>query len=594
MKRLLSLLIVAFSIMSLTPAAAAGQTNRLPRVMAYAPEDQPEDLFYAEARTVYLGNLERRAAGLAPLRWNRELTLAARWFSWDSIANRDYGWVGHVDTQGGEPADRALEYGYLGSAGAENAGWSSGSLTPEALIGMWMGSVGHQRNLLRAGSTEIGVGIFTNGSGQPTYATQDFGSDPYFPALIIENEAPQTTSQQVSLYQYGSSQNGLTGMGAPVQMMVSNSACFGTEWQAYEQERSWTLPAGSGWKQVYTRIRDALGRTSNASDSIYLGADLPTATLSLNQLSQTNSAVNLYELNGGGLSSAQFSLGWALDDADFKNLWDGGTRESSAGALGGTAYRLDPNGSHAIWAYPNTFVANTPMLAYFRLKTDRRLPGAAAQITVEANGVQNTIDIPGTAFTAANQWQEFVVPFTYLDNTSISSLWFRVASTGSATIHADVMTIFTAPQSFTTNFTWNVPGGRYRGQGVWVRYSNADGSAYTAFSEASTAGGFSASPSSLSMMAETGAPTAYATIQVSDACAAQNASENWTVVQAPEWLEIANDNGALRVRARSGSTGAFNGDLVLRSTDSGQTTKVSVRLMVVAELTQVFIPILER
>jgi hypothetical protein len=74
-----------------------------------------------EAQTVYLGNLARRANGVPPLRWNVQLTEAARWFSWDSVENRPEPFCGHQDTQGNWPDYRAHAFGYLGGAGAENA-----------------------------------------------------------------------------------------------------------------------------------------------------------------------------------------------------------------------------------------------------------------------------------------------------------------------------------------------------------------------------------------------------------------------------------------------------------------------------------------
>ena len=55
---------------------------------------QPPERVYKEARTVYLDNLARRQNGVAPLRWNRQLTAAARWFSWDSVENRPGGSAG--------------------------------------------------------------------------------------------------------------------------------------------------------------------------------------------------------------------------------------------------------------------------------------------------------------------------------------------------------------------------------------------------------------------------------------------------------------------------------------------------------------------
>src|SRR5690606_18267430 len=88
---------------------------------SYSPEIQNAQLWMQEAQTVYLGNLARRDEGLPPLRWNRNLTEAARWFSWDSVENRPDGYCGHLDTQGGLFGDRALKHGYYGAAGAENA-----------------------------------------------------------------------------------------------------------------------------------------------------------------------------------------------------------------------------------------------------------------------------------------------------------------------------------------------------------------------------------------------------------------------------------------------------------------------------------------
>ncbi len=49
-----------------------------PTLSAHAPSTQDPDLFYNEVQTIYLTNQQRRAAGLPPVRWNRELTLARR------------------------------------------------------------------------------------------------------------------------------------------------------------------------------------------------------------------------------------------------------------------------------------------------------------------------------------------------------------------------------------------------------------------------------------------------------------------------------------------------------------------------------------
>src|SRR5687768_12052119 len=113
---------------------------------SYDPTVQTPALLYDEARTVYLGNLARRDNGVPPLRWNRQLTHAGRWFSWDSVENRPGGYCGHDDTQGNAPWDRAAIWGYLGFAGAENA--FCGYVTPADAKAGWMNSPGHRANLL--------------------------------------------------------------------------------------------------------------------------------------------------------------------------------------------------------------------------------------------------------------------------------------------------------------------------------------------------------------------------------------------------------------------------------------------------------------
>src|ERR1041385_5487241 len=113
---------------------------------AFDPTAQTPSLLYDEARTVYLGNLARRDNGVPPLRWNRQLTHAARWFSWDSTENEPSGFCGHVDSQGHPFYYRTSVFGYLGFAGAENA--FCGYVSPESAIQGWMNSPGHRTNLL--------------------------------------------------------------------------------------------------------------------------------------------------------------------------------------------------------------------------------------------------------------------------------------------------------------------------------------------------------------------------------------------------------------------------------------------------------------
>lgn len=223
-----ALLLILLGVFYEPGAAAPG--------LAFDPNIQSPELFYNEALTVYYGNLQRRANGVGPLRWNRELTLSARWFAWDSVENEPNGFCSHQDSQGLWPGDRNTRYGYLGWHGAENA--YCGFMNPQDAINGWMNSPGHRANLLDGNSTEIGMGYYRRASDGRGYLVQDFGVDSVSPPLVIDNEAPNTTAQQVKLYQYApKTAGGLMDMGSATQMMISNNPCFaGTGWQDYQTE----------------------------------------------------------------------------------------------------------------------------------------------------------------------------------------------------------------------------------------------------------------------------------------------------------------------------------------------------------------------
>ena len=468
---------------------AVGISNTVEAQGGYDPTVQTPTLLYNEARIVYLGNLARRDNGIPPLRWNLQLTHAARWFSWDSTENRPSGFCGHQDTQGQWPSYRASLYGYLGFAGAENA--FCGYLSPEAAIQGWMNSPGHRANLLDPNSREIGVGYYRRDSDGRGYVTQDFGSDVVYPPVIIENEAISTTNPNVNLYIYDrSSGGGFEGLGAAAQMMVSNDAHFsGAVWEPYAANKAWTLANGEGWRAVYVKTRDLFNRTLTVSDRIYLGANLPLNELGPAQMSTTQSQITLYSLNGGSLPQAQFSLGWLADDTNdsFNKWWGNGERVNDATAWGGTAYRLYPgNGESFAWVYDTNFVKDTPFVAYFRLKVnDNTSSVEVARISVKGGGTEyGPLRLRGTDFASPNQYQEFAIPFTFNTNPNDVFLFFQFWRSGTADVYVDAVSIFSTPQAITSPLTWSVPGNNYRGHGVWVRYTN--GTQFSGISEAST------------------------------------------------------------------------------------------------------------
>ncbi len=266
-------------------------SNPLP-ALAQGPEaqSQPKDLVYNEQQTVYLGNLKRAAHNRPPLRWNRQLTEAARWFSWDSVENRPGGYCGHGDTNNEGPLERIRKFGYYGFGGAENA--FCGYVTPDFAVEGWYNETppndGHRQNLLNSWSWEVGLGYYRRDSDGRGYVTQDFGQDSAYPPVVINNEAVQTSNPAVTLYIYShsSSSDDITGLGPAVEMMVANDRCsFDDTWEPYSPTRSWTLEPGTDWRTIYVKTRDASGRSTVVEDTIYLGSSIPYQDLSLEQAS---------------------------------------------------------------------------------------------------------------------------------------------------------------------------------------------------------------------------------------------------------------------------------------------------------------------
>jgi uncharacterized protein YkwD len=483
-RKLLACLLVLLGLITFAIPSGAPLAKSL---LGHDPTYQTPALLYDEARTVYLGNLERRNHGVPPLRWNYEMTHAARWFSWDSVENRPGGYCGHDDTLGNAPWDRAEYFEYPGFAGGENA--FCGYVTPEAAIQGWMNSPGHRDNLLDPGWREIGLGYYRRDSDGRGYVAQVFGGHSIYAPVIIDNEAVSTTSPNVNLYIYDRQpQDGYAGWGAPTQMMVSNNPQFsGAAWTPYQSDKAWTLTGGTGWRTVYVRTRDSLNRTLTVSDTIYAGPGVPLSELSSQLMARNHSKVILSNLNGGALPWVQLSLGWLADDTlgTFGKLWGNGERVNDAAAWGGTAFRLYPGaGEASAWVWDTSFVKDTPMVAYFRLKVNNNTSASeVARVSVEGGGtLYGPLTLRGTDFTAPNQYQEFAVNFMFHSNPDDGFLTFQFWGSGSADVYIDAVSIFTAPQPITSPLIWSVPGGIYRGQGVWVRYTN--GSQFSPLSEA--------------------------------------------------------------------------------------------------------------
>lgn len=470
---------------------------------------QDAQSFYNELTIIHLTNLKRREYGLPPLRWNQELQEAARWFANDA-AGRPTPYCGHTDTLARTPGDRFIYFGYRNiHAWGENV--VCGLTRPESAINGWMNSAGHRQNLLHPLYREIGVGYAQNATTGRGYISQEFSFDPSYAPVIIENEAISVASPAVNLYIYDpAGGNGLEAMGAAVEMMIANRPDFeGAGWEPYHAEKPWTLTEGEGWRSVYVKVRDAYGRVSTVSDTVYLGGTLPinNETLVQNLPCSFNDRITVHDLDQAEWPQVQLSVNWQGDDGDitFEDLANIGARVDDTAAAGQSAHRLPVGANGDLRYWTTDFHKNVPFVAYFRLKaTNINTTEPLIELSIKGGGTEyGPLTLTGANFTTANEYQEFALPFTFNENANDPYLIFTLHHTGASEISVDTVTIYTAAMPSADPLEWPVLGGYHRSRGIWARYVRTDG----AFSAPTEINIFDASAARLAPPAPTPTPS---------------------------------------------------------------------------------------
>ncbi len=576
----------------------------LATAQAQGPGEQPKDVVYNEQQTVYLVNLKRAEHDVPPLRWNRQLTEAARWFSWDSVKNRPPGFCDHGDTNGELPLERARHFGYYGFAGWENGACSYP--TAEQAVAGWYNDPPHRDIMLATNLWETGMGYYRRNSDGRGYGALDLGLDSAYPPVVINNEAIQTSNPSVNLYIYSNnSQDGIaglspiTGLGPATEMMVAKDHCsFGTTWEPYSPTKSWTLEPGTGWRNVYVKTRDASGRSTVVKDAIYLGSSVPYQDLSLEQASTRSDQVNLYELGGGGLPFMQFSLGWLIEMETGVLPWGNGEVVTDPDASAGQAFRLRPgNGDSFMWVYPVDYPHNLNSQAYFRLKVDdNSAPTTVARINVATNEIERDfLELKGTDFTAPGVYQEFPLDFIQYDGPTWPWLTLGVGRQGEATVYVDRVVAFTAPEPVQASKKWNVPGNNYRGGAVWVRYTDNAG-VFSPITEATTTG-FQVAPASLNFIGDdtiTVPALQTLTVGYGEGCD----RPPWSAQSSQPWLKVITSTPYIQVWVDSTGllTGTHNATLTVDAGPDipGSPQTIPVRFTLVDELQQTFLPLVNQ
>jgi hypothetical protein len=325
------------------------------------------------------------------------------------------------------------------------------------------------------------------------------------------------------------------------------------------------------------------------------------AELGLGQASSTADEVTLHGLDGGGLPHVQFSLGWLADDAydTFTHWWGNGARVSDPVARGGTAYRLSPgDGESFAWVWTTDFASDVGLVAYFRLKVDDNTSaGEVARVAVQGGATEyGPLSLAGTDFAAANAYQEFVLPFTFQPSDDDPFLILKFWRSGSADVYVDVVFIFTAPQPVTDPLTWTVPGGNYRGQGVWVRFTDG-GASFSSIAEADLyPTGLAVTPSAVTFLALwDGDPPLPQILAVRQLGCTRS---DWQVEEDAPWLHLqrVGDTVELEVDQTGLGVGTYHATVTLEAAEGAafEPVSVPVTLVVTETLYYDYVPLILR
>jgi uncharacterized protein YkwD len=182
-----------FAIVIATALPVAGRTATGP------------DPAQVESGIVEQTNDFRRQQERDPLQVDSKLARAAADFAAFMARTGRYG----HGAGGSTPAQRARDAGYSFCTIAENIAWqyNSAGFTTQALTAAfmkgWRNSPEHRRNMLRAGLTEIGVGVAHSSSGGRWYAVQLFGRPKSLRrSFSIQNAADRTVDYRLGQDRY--------------------------------------------------------------------------------------------------------------------------------------------------------------------------------------------------------------------------------------------------------------------------------------------------------------------------------------------------------------------------------------------------------
>jgi len=245
-------------------------------------------------------------------------------------------------------------------------------------------SNGESYNMWRFGSTRH---LHENSSGNWTLTVKDLapfdpGTFEYWRIVVYGTAAPAGTFAINNGASYATTHT------ASLDSTVTNGAemrfrdAGGTwsDWESYNGQKAWTLPAGEGSKTVEAEYRDRLGRTLALSDSITVDTQGPAGTFVIDE-------------DAAEVATTSVSLDSTVTDADEMRFRD---------APSGSWSSWEAYGQHRAWTLPGPDgtktveaefrdVANNVLALSDSIRLETGAPSAPTSLTATAG--DQTVDL---------------------------------------------------------------------------------------------------------------------------------------------------------------------------------------------------------
>jgi len=267
-----------------------------------------------EQEVVRLVNERRKSRGLPPFKAESQLFDSARYHAFDMgqdnyFDHNSYDRSGDNLVEVCETFARIAKY-YDFISAAENI--ASGQLSPTEVMTAWLNSPGHRDNIDNTSSWEIGVGYYDGSGDDAPYWVQNFGRRANVYPVVIDYDAAETDTPNISLYVYGRD--------TWTEIRLRNDADGWGNWQPFSADIiSWTLNNLMGERTVSVQLRNGNSESAISSDTIMLttggsNTATPTATSTATPLPIPTATMTPTSANGNLPDLIVTSMSIGLDD----------------------------------------------------------------------------------------------------------------------------------------------------------------------------------------------------------------------------------------------------------------------------------------